>query len=94
MLYDEAKAKDKDIKIYDGEDLACCLRTAYAASPNLLGFCNLLPQFNGFFFTSFCLSWLVHNLTKGMWHALTSGELDEDIDQVFKDSTKWILDRV
>lgn len=47
MLYDEAKAKDRDIKIYDG-----------------------------------------------MWHALTSGESDEDIDRVFSDSTEWILNRV
>jgi len=46
MLYNEAKAKDKDIIIYEG-----------------------------------------------MWHALTSGEPDENIDRVFKDSIKWILER-
>lgn len=31
---------------------------------------------------------------EGGWHALTSGETDEDIDRVFSDSTAWILARI
>lgn len=33
-------------------------------------------------------------LYDGMWHSLTSGEPDENIDQVFNDLTQWILARV
>lgn len=33
-------------------------------------------------------------LYDGLWHAITTGEEDEDIDRVFNDSIKWVLDRV
>mmetsp|Transcript_26435 Transcript_26435/g.47972 ORF Transcript_26435/g.47972 Transcript_26435/m.47972 type:complete len:82 (-) Transcript_26435:190-435(-) len=33
-------------------------------------------------------------LYEGMWHALTSGEPDENIDIVCSDSVEWILARV
>lgn len=33
------------------------------------------------------------HLYEGMWHALTSGEPDENIDRVFKDCIDWILER-
>jgi esterase/lipase len=33
------------------------------------------------------------HLYEGMWHAVTSGELDEDIDRVFDDCCNWILQR-
>ena len=33
------------------------------------------------------------HLYEGMWHSLTSGEPDENIDRVFKDCTEWILAR-
>jgi alpha-beta hydrolase superfamily lysophospholipase len=33
-------------------------------------------------------------LYDGMWHALTCGESDENIDRVFNDVTQWILARV
>lgn len=32
-------------------------------------------------------------LYDGMWHSLTGGEADEDIDRVFDDMIEWILDR-
>lgn len=32
-------------------------------------------------------------LYDGMWHALTGGEADEDIDMVFHDMIEWILER-
>jgi alpha-beta hydrolase superfamily lysophospholipase len=34
------------------------------------------------------------HLYEGMWHALTCGESDENIDRVFQDVTKWIHARV
>ena len=33
------------------------------------------------------------HLYDGMWHALTCSEPDENIDRVFKDCSRWILDR-
>lgn len=33
-------------------------------------------------------------LYDGLWHAITSGEEDEDIDLVFSDAIKWVLHRV
>jgi alpha-beta hydrolase superfamily lysophospholipase len=33
------------------------------------------------------------HLYEGMWHALTSGEPDENIDRVFNDCIEWILKR-
>ena len=33
-------------------------------------------------------------LYDGMWHALTTGESDDNIDRVFGDVTRWILARV
>jgi alpha-beta hydrolase superfamily lysophospholipase len=33
-------------------------------------------------------------LYQGMWHALTAGEADEDIDRVFDDVIQWILAQV
>ena len=33
-------------------------------------------------------------LYEGMWHAITSGEADKDIDLVINDSISWILERV
>ena len=32
-------------------------------------------------------------LYEGMWHALTSGESDENIDMVFNDVIQWVLER-
>lgn len=33
-------------------------------------------------------------LYDGMWHSITSGESDEDIDLVFNDTIAWVLARV
>jgi acylglycerol lipase len=33
-------------------------------------------------------------LYDGLWHAITSGEEDEDIDLVFNDAIQWVLQRV
>jgi caffeoylshikimate esterase len=33
------------------------------------------------------------HLYEGMWHALTTGEPDENIDRVFYDCIKWIVER-
>ena len=33
-------------------------------------------------------------LYDGMWHALTCGESDDNIDRIFADVTQWILARV
>ena len=33
------------------------------------------------------------HLYEGMWHSLTSGEPDENIDRVFDDCIQWILQR-
>jgi hypothetical protein len=32
-------------------------------------------------------------LYKGLWHGLTTGEKDEDIDMVFSDITQWLYER-
>lgn len=32
-------------------------------------------------------------LYKGLWHGLTTGEKDEDVDMVFNDVIQWLRDR-
>jgi len=33
-------------------------------------------------------------LYDGMWHSLTSGEPDENIERVFNDASDWIIKRI
>jgi len=33
-------------------------------------------------------------LYKGMWHTITAGEPDHNIDLVFNDAIKWVIDRL
>ena len=44
--------------------------------------------------TSHCDAKFEQILQKGLWHTITAGDPDENIDLVFQDAIQWVLNRI